>query len=312
MKILITGGAGYIGSILCSYLLKQKYEITVVDNFLYNQNSLNHHLINKKLNVIKADVRDINSYKHAIKSSDVIIPLAALVGAPVCSFDPIGSKSINYSSVINTFKILSKNQYVLMPTTNSAYGSGAGKNNYCDESSKLNPISNYAKEKVRLEKILMNRENSVSFRLATVFGASPRMRVDLLVNDFVYRAYKDNSLILFEGNFKRNYIHVRDVSRVFIYALNNFSKFKNNIFNVGLENANLPKIELCEKIKKFIPNFQFSENKINKDPDQRNYLVSNKKLYNTNFRPVINIESGIKELIKLYSIINNSKYSNLL
>lgn len=312
MKILITGGAGYIGSILCSYLLKKNYDITVVDNFLYNQSSLNNFFFEKNFNVVKADVRNIDTYKKNITSSDVIIPLAALVGAPICNFDPTGSKSINYSSVINLFKLLSRDQCVLMPTTNSAYGSGTGDNNFCDEESLLKPISNYAKEKVNLEKILMNRENSVSFRLATVFGASPRMRMDLLVNDFVYRAYKDNYVVLYEGNFKRNYIHVRDVSRVFIHALDNYSKFKNNIFNVGLENANLTKIELCQKIKKQLPSFYFTENKINKDPDQRNYLVSNKKLYKTKFKPSISIDRGIKELIKLYKVLNNARYSNLL
>ena len=172
---------------------------------------------------------------------------------------------------------LSKDQKIIMPTTNSAYGTG-DKNNFCDEESELKPISKYAIDKVEIEKILMQRENSISYRLATVFGMSPRMRIDLLVNDFTYRAFHDSALIIFEGHFKRNYIHIRDVVRAFIHAIDNFDKMKSNIFNVGLSDANLSKIELCKEIKNHFPNFTFVEEKLGKDPDQRNYIVSNQKL----------------------------------
>ena len=207
-------------------------------------------------------------------------------------------------------KDLSKDQQVIMPTTNSAYGTG-DENNLCDENSPLKPISQYASDKVEVEKELMSRENSISLRLATVFGMSPRMRLDLLVNDFTYRAVYDGALVLFEGHFKRNYIHVRDVSRAFIHALNNFSSMKNNVFNIGLSDANLSKIELCEEIKKVIKNFYFIEAGNQKDPDQRNYIVSNEKIEKTNFSPSYKLPEGIKELVKGYRMIKNSIYGNI-
>jgi nucleoside-diphosphate-sugar epimerase len=203
----------------------------------------------------------------------------------------------------------SKGQIIIMPTTNSAYGTG-DENNYCDENSKLNPISTYAIDKVKIEKILMSRENSISYRLATVFGMSPRMRIDLLVNDFTYRAFHDSSLILFEGHFRRNYIHVKDVARAFIHAVNNINIMKSQIYNVGLSDANLSKLELCNEIKRYLPNFTFIEEKIKKDPDQRNYIVSNKKIESTGFFPMCKLSDGIEELIKGFTMLKNQNYGN--
>lgn len=309
-KILITGGAGYIGSILTEDLIKLGYTVTVIDNFLYNQSSLNHLYIHRNLNVVNGDVRDERIVLNHLKTADIIIPLAALVGAPICNKDPIGSKTINTEAIIMLFKNLSKDQWVIMPTTNSAYGTG-DKNNYCDETSPLKPISLYAKEKVEIENRLMDIENVISFRLATVFGLSPRMRTDLLVNDFIYRAVRDGFIVVFEGNFKRNYIHVRDVSNVFVHALNFFETMKNNIYNVGLSDANLSKIELCEIIKSKIPKFVYFEEKFMKDIDQRNYIVSNKKIEETGFNPTISLSEGIDELIKGFKVLSNNKYSNI-
>ena len=309
MKILVTGGSGYIGSILVPELIKLGYEITVVDNFMYKQSSLNHLCVFENFNIINGDIRNQNLMKSLISSNDLVIPLAAIVGAPLCNKDPYSAQSINYDAIVNMIKLVSKNQIILMPTTNSAYGTG-DQNNFCDENSKLNPISKYAIDKVEIEKKLMNRENSISYRLATVFGMSPRMRIDLLVNDFTYRAVHDSSLIIFEGHFKRNYIHIRDVVAAFIHSINNIQSMKGQIYNVGLSDANLSKIELCEEIKKHLSNFVYVEEKYKKDPDQRNYIVSNKKIEKTGFKPKYSISDGIKELIKGYKMIKNQNFGN--
>jgi nucleoside-diphosphate-sugar epimerase len=245
-----------------------------------------------------------------LKKADVVIPLAALVGAPLCSLDPIGATTINHDAITLMIKLLSNEQLIIMPTTNSAYGSG-DENNFCTEESPLRPISQYAIEKVAIEKELMQRENAISFRLATVFGMSPRMRIDLLVNDFTYRAIKDRFVILFESSFKRNYIHVRDVSRAFQHALNNFGSMRSNIFNVGLSDANVSKRQLCEAIQKQIPEFVFLEAPVGKDPDQRNYVVSNAKIENTGYKTSMSLDAGITELIKGYTMIQNSRYGNV-
>ncbi len=309
MKILVTGGAGYIGSILVPELLNLKYEITVIDNFMYKQSSLNQICLNKNFKIINGDIRDNNLMKEQILANDIIIPLAAIVGAPLCKKDPYTADSVNSEAIKNMLKITPDEKYILMPTTNSAYGTG-DKNNYCDEDSELKPISKYAIDKVEIEKLLMERENSISYRLATVFGMSPRMRIDLLVNDFTYRAFHDSALIIFEGHFKRNYIHIRDVVKAFVHALNNLEKMKSEIFNVGLSNANLSKLELCGEIKKHIPSFTFVEEKLKKDPDQRNYIVSNQKIESTGFKPDYSLSDGIRELIKGYSMIKNQNFGN--
>jgi nucleoside-diphosphate-sugar epimerase len=310
LNILITGGAGYIGSVLASRLLSLDYNITVYDNFLYDQSSLNHLCNKNNLSIVKGDVRDNSKILSILPKFDVIIPLAALVGAPICKFDPVGARTINHGSIELILKNISKNQIILMPTTNSAYGTG-DKNNFCDEKSKLNPISQYAIDKVDIENKLMEHKNSISFRLATVFGMSPRMRVDLLVNDFVYRAVRDGFIVLFESHFKRNFIHVQDVCDVFIFSLKNFDSMKNQIYNVGLSDANLSKKELCKIIQKKIKNFVFFEEELQKDPDQRNYIVSNKKIEKLGFKPKISIEQGIEELIKGFSFLKVQKYTNI-
>lgn len=310
MKILITGGSGYIGSVLTDILLKNKFKVTVVDNFMYGQTSLNHLCVYKNLEIVNADVRNINVIKDHIIKSDLIIPLAAIVGAPACDKDPINSKFINKDSILDLFKIISKNQSIIMPTTNSAYGSG-DKNNLCNEKSPLNPISSYAKDKVQIEEVLMQKENVISLRLATVFGMSPRMRLDLLVNDFVFRAFFDRFIVLYESHFKRNYIHIQDVSGAFIHSINNFDKMKSEIYNVGLSNANLSKKELCEIIKLKIIDLNIIINDFNKDPDQRNYIVSNDKLEKTGFIPKISISEGIDELIKGYKYFKKNNFGNI-
>jgi nucleoside-diphosphate-sugar epimerase len=308
-KILVTGGAGYIGSMLVPALLNSSYKVTVIDNFMYKQNSLAHVCEDKNFEIINGDIRNLKLMKLLIDEHDIILPLAAIVGAPLCNKDPYAAQSINHDAIIEMLKICSANHQIIMPTTNSAYGSG-GENNYCDEKSKLNPISKYAVDKVEIEKHLMKRENSISYRLATVFGMSPRMRIDLLVNDFVYRAFHDTTLIVFEGHFKRNYIHVRDVVTSFLHAINNFDKMKSEIFNVGLSDANLSKLELCAEIKKLLPNFVYIEEKIKQDPDQRNYIVSNKKIEATGFKTKYPILEGVKELIKGYTMIKNQNFGN--
>ena len=309
-KILVTGGAGYLGSILVPELLMEGYEVTVVDNFMFNQSSLNQLYSYDKFKIINQDVRIKSSMEAIYSKYDIILPLASLVGAPLCKKDPIGSSTTNHDSIMDMLKILSKDQLVIMPTTNSAYGTG-DKDNLCDENSPLNPISSYAVDKVKIENELMKRDKYISFRLATVFGFSPRMRLDLLVNDFVYRAYRDKYIVLFESKFKRNYIHIKDVSRAFIHGIKNFDKMQSNIYNVGLSDANISKFELCEKIKKFVPDFVIFEEQFAKDEDQRNYIVSNKKIENTGFKPKFSLEDGIKELLKGYVTIKNNIHGNV-
>ena len=309
-NILVTGGAGYLGSIMVPDLLQLGHKITVLDSFMYKQASLNHVCHHPNFSVVKGDIRIESVMAPLIKKTDIVIPLAALVGAPMCSQDPVGATTVNHDAIILMLKLLSKQQMVLMPTTNSAYGTG-DKNNFCTEESALNPISIYAKEKVAIEKELMQRENAISFRLATVFGMSPRMRIDLLVNDFTYRAVYDRFVVLFESSFKRNYVHVRDVSRVFQHAIENFDKMKDQIYNVGLSEANVSKRELCEHIQKQVPDFVFLDAPVGKDPDQRNYIVSNAKIEATGFKPMYSLDAGISDLVKGYTMIKNTRYGNV-
>ena len=310
MNILVTGGAGYIGSILVPDLLSQGHTVTVLDNFMFKQASLNHICAHKNFHVVNGDIRKEEIIKPLLKQADVVIPLAALVGAPLCNKDDIAASTTNYHAIGMMLQNVHKSQIILMTTTNSAYGSG-GDNNFCTEETPLNPISSYAIAKVAVVQELMKHQNAVSFRLATVFGMSPRMRTDLLVNDLTYRAVYDGSVVLFESHFKRNYIHVRDISRVFTHAINNIDKMKGEIYNVGLSSANVSKMELCEKIKEHIPHFSIMEAAIRKDPDQRNYIVSNAKLEATGFNTQFTLDDGITELIKGYQMIKNSVYGNV-
>ena len=309
-NILVTGGAGYLGSTMVPDLLAAGHSVTVLDNFMFKQSSLNHCCHHPNFKVVKGDIRQKDTMLKLMKNADAIIPLAALVGAPLCSLDPIGATTINHDAIELMLKLLSNDQIVLMPTTNSAYGTG-DKDNYCNEDSPLRPISQYAIEKVEIEKELMQHQNAISFRLATVFGMSPRMRIDLLVNDFTYRAVNDGFVVLFESHFKRNYIHVRDVSRVFQHALNNHNEMKGEIYNVGLSDANVSKKELCEHIQKQLPEFIFVDEQIGKDPDQRNYNVSNEKIESTGFDTEFSLDRGIGELIKGYGMIKNTRYGNV-
>lgn len=309
-RILVTGGAGYIGSSLVPKLLDRGFEVTVIDNFMYKQPSLASVVRHKSLELQYGDVRDFDLMKSLVRKADMVIPLAAIVGAPACDKDPVLSKSINHDSISWLFKQLSSSQRVIMPTTNSAYGSGDA-DHYCDETSPLNPLSLYARDKVEIEDQLMEISKATSFRLATVFGISPRMRLDLLVNNFTYRALTDGFVVVFEGHFKRNYIHVNDVVQAFELAIDNPSLFEGEIFNVGLSSANISKLELCAEIQKFLPTFSFTEAALAKDPDQRNYVVSNAKIEKAGFSPKVNLADGIKELIKGLKMFEYRPYSNL-
>ena len=308
--ILVTGGAGYLGSTLVPELLNAGYKVSVIDNFMFKQTSLNHICHHPNFEIVKGDIRVESAMLPLMKKADVIIPLAALVGAPLCSKDPVGATTINHDAIMMMLKHVSKDQILLMPTTNSAYGTG-DENNYCTEESPLRPISQYAIEKVEIEKAFMQHPNSISFRLATVFGMSPRMRIDLLVNDFTYRAVYDRFVVLFESQFKRNYIHVRDVMRVFMHALTNYDKMRGQIYNVGLSDANVSKKELCQHIAKHVPEFVYLDAPVGKDPDQRNYIVSNAKIEATGFKPQHSLDMGIAELVKGYSMIRNAIYGNV-
>ncbi len=306
-NILILGGAGYTGSALTHLLVKKKYNVTVVDNFLFKEDVFNTLFKFENFNVIKKDVRDIE--ESFIKKFDVIFPLAAIVGAPACEKYKFDAISINKESLKKICSYTSKGQKIIYPTTNSGYGATSGEIE-CDENTPLNPISLYGKLKKEVEEIVMSRENSISFRLATVFGVAPRHRTDLLVNDFVYKAMNDRSLVLFEENFKRNFVHVDDVAEAYLYSIEKFSELKNNIYNLGLSTANLTKKELALKIKEYLPNTEIISSEIGKDPDKRNYIVSNEKIEKAGFRAKRSLDLGIKELIKYYSFITK-KNSNI-
>ena len=310
MNILITGGAGYIGSILVPLLLRREDRVIVVDNFMYSQTSLLDCCHDKNMTIIRGDARDKDLISGQLKKVDVILPLACLTGAPLCSKDPIGAKTTNFDAIKMILDLRSESQMIIFPTTNSGYGIGE-KGVYCTEETPLTPISLYGRLKVEIEKILLDSGNCITLRLATVFGTSPRMRLDLLVNDFTYRAVMDHFLVLFEAHFKRNYLHVRDAARAFIHCLDNFDDIKNEPYNVGLSDANLSKWELCEEIKKQVPDFYFVEAAVGKDPDKRDYIVSNAKIEATGFRPNHSLQDGISELIKGYQIIKNKQFSNV-
>jgi nucleoside-diphosphate-sugar epimerase len=309
-KVLVTGGAGYIGSVLVPKLLESGFHVTVIDNLFYNQNSLLSCCRHDQFELVEGDARDEQLMKQFVPKYDIIIPLAAVVGAPACDRDKIGAKTLNFDQIKFIDGIRSKEQRVLYPNTNSGYGVGTD-GIYCTEESPLNPISLYGRTKTDAELLLLNSGNVITFRLATVFGVSPRMRLDLLVNDFAFRAVNDRFVVLFEAHFKRNYIHVQDVAKAFLHGIKNFDKMKNNAYNVGLSTANLSKMELCEKIKEHLPKFTIMTSEFNKDPDQRNYIVSNEKIEKTGYLPDVNLDMGIKELIKAYRMVKNNTFTNL-
>ena len=309
-KVLVTGGAGYIGSILVPQLLAGGFEVTVFDNLMFQQTSFLDCCNHADFHFINADVRNNDRLKEAMRGKDIIIPLAALVGAPLSNKDASSTIAINRDAVIAINNMRSKDQRILFPTTNSGYGIGQ-EGIYCTEETPLNPISLYGTTKSEAEYDLLQSDNVITFRLATVFGCSPRMRLDLLVNDFTYRAFSQKYIVLFEAHFKRNYIHVRDVAKAFLFGIDNFEKMKNQTYNVGLSTANLSKMELCLEIKKQIPDFFITESEINSDPDQRNYIVSNDKIEGMGYLPDYSIQAGVSELIKGFSILTPNKYSNV-
>ncbi len=310
-SVLITGGAGYLGSVLTGHLLSKGYKVTCLDNLMYRQNSLVDFAGNKGFNFIYGDVRNKNLLKEILPSFDIIFPLAAKVGITSCKMHPEEAKQINYGAIVKLNKIRSKDQILIYPNTNSGYGAKSG-NLFCTEETPLEPISIYGKTKVAAEKYLLdNEKDATTLRIATVFGISPRMRTDLLVNKFVLRGVSDKYIVLYQAEFKRNYIHVKDVARCFEHCIENFDSMKNEPYNLGLENANLSKLELTEKIKSYLPEFKVVCNEIGEDPDKRNYIVSNKKIMSTGFKPLFSLDDGIEELIKGYKIIlRNDPFQN--
>jgi len=313
MKILITGGAGYIGCKLTQALADhyQTEKVIVYDNLMYKQDGLFSLLTHPKIDFIYGDVREEERLSKIVKDVDIVIPLAAIVGFPACAKDPDNANKINNLQIQNIIKSVNKDTKIIYPNTNSGYGVGTD-GVFCKEETPLNPISVYGVTKCAAEKSVLEY-GGISFRLATVFGVSPRFRKDLLVNSFVLKALTDKYIVLFESHFKRNYIHVNDVVKAFVLMIHNYSKYQGEAFNVGLSTANLSKLELCEKIKEYIPDFVITTNEFNKDLDKRNYIVSNEKLEATGWSPDCSLDYGIQELIKSYPVLINTdtKYTNL-
>lgn len=309
-KVLVTGGAGYLGSIIVPALLDKGYYVTVLDSLMFGQYSLLECCANKHFDFIKGDVCDESLIKKQVPKFDIIIPLAAIVGAPACKMNPTLTRLVNYESQMMLMKQITPSQKVVFPTTNSGYGIGE-KDGYCTEASPLNPISDYGITKVQVEQAYLDKGNAVTLRLATVFGMSPRMRMDLLVNDFTYRAYCDNFIVLFEEHFRRNYIHIRDVAKAFMFGLEHYDQMKGQPFNIGLSAANLTKRQLCEKIKEYMPSFFIHSAEIGEDPDKRDYLVSNEKIESLGWYPDHSLDDGIQELIKGYRILKPNIFGNV-
>lgn len=308
MRILVTGGAGYIGSVLVPMLLNVVHEVIVIDNFMYNQISLLNCCHYKKLTVIRGDACDEKLLNRLVTTDiDFVIPLAAIVGMNACDKNPIASKTVNLDA-IRTLTSLKFIPPIIFPNTNSGYGIGQ-KDIYCTEESPLNPVSLYGRQKVEAEKIVMSTNKAVVLRLATVFGVSPRMRTDLLVNDMVQKAFLKERVEIYQPHFKRNYIHIRDVAKAFLHCLENFNGMQGQVYNLGLSDANLSKWELCQEIQKQVPDFAFFEGE-GEDPDKRNYIVSNEKIEITGFKAQVSLSEGIAELIKGFQIIRNNKFTN--
>jgi nucleoside-diphosphate-sugar epimerase len=308
--VLVTGGAGYLGSTLVPALLDRGFSVTIVDNFMWDQPSLAAVCHHPAFSVVRGDVRSKETMRPLIARADIIIPLAARVGAPLCDRDPIAATNTNVQAIADMVESLSPQQRVLLPVTNSGYGIGQ-RDTFCTEESPIKPISLYGRNKVEAEGLLLDRHPAaLSFRLATVFGMSPRMRLDLLVNDFTYRAYTDRFIVLFESHFKRNFIHVRDVARAFLHGIDHFDDMKGQVYNVGLSDANISKLELCQRIQQQVPSFVFLESPVGTDPDKRDYIVSNEKIERTGFRPAYTLDQGIRELLQAYRILRPNRYAN--
>ncbi|MDP2866025.1 MAG: NAD-dependent epimerase/dehydratase family protein [Elusimicrobiota bacterium] len=309
-KVFVTGGAGYIGSILVPALLRGGFKVAVLDSFMFDQASLLDCCSSADFEIIRGDARDERLVREGMKGADYIIPLACLTGAPLCDRHPQEANGVITGSIETILKFRSKEQRLIYPATNSGYGVGE-KDRHCTEKTPMRPVSLYGTLKHAAEEMILSSGNSISFRLATAFGVSPRMRLDLLVNDFTYRAVNDRFIVLFEAGFKRNFIHVRDITKAFLHAMKNFSKMKDEVYNLGLSEANLSKLELCRAIKKQVPDFYFSEAAIGRDPDKRDYIVSNAKLERTGFKPDMSLDKGIAELVKGFTIIKRNQYSNV-
>ena len=309
-NVLVTGGAGYIGAILCEYLLVEGYRVSVLDNLIYRQGSLFHLCAHRAFDFVKGDVRDEELMSRLAKDADVLIPLAAVVGAPACNRDSWLAKSVNLEAVRTLNRLRSPQQLVIFPTTNSGYGTQSGET-YCTEQTPLTPISLYGQTKVQAEMEILESPNNITLRLATVFGMSPRMRLDLLVNHFVHAAVTDGYIVIFEKDFKRNYLHVRDAADCFIHCIENAGRMVGRPYNVGLEDANLSKMELALKIKEYVPNFYLHFSEIGSDPDKRNYIVSNQRLREAGFEAQRSLDDGIKELLKGYRMLGRSPFKNV-
>lgn len=303
-KVLITGGAGYLGSVLTEVLLGKNYQVTILDNLIYKQTSVAPFAHHPNFDFVFGDVTNESLLKSLVEKHDVIIPLAAIVGMPACKAQPELTVKVNYEQVKNITKWITKDQKVIIPNTNSQYGSST---EIITEDSPFKPLSLYAETKCNAEKAVLDSGNGIALRLATVFGMSYRMRMDLLVQDFVYKAVTDGYLVLFESHFIRNYIHIRDIANAFLFMIENYEKCNNNAFNVGLTSANCTKLELAQTIQKFVPDLVIVENNFKQDFDQRNYMVSNSKLESQGWIPTFTLEDGIQELIKGYQLIKKFK-----
>jgi nucleoside-diphosphate-sugar epimerase len=309
-RVLVTGAAGYIGSILCEHLLDAGYHVTALDTLVFGGGSLFHLCANPRFDFQLGDARDDRVLRELVPRADVLIPLAAVVGAPACDRDPLVARTLNLEAVRRLLALRSAQQLVVYPTTNSGYGTSTGAV-FCTEETPLEPISLYGETKVQAEQAVLDSRNAITLRLATVFGMSPRMRLDLLVNHFVYAAVTDGYLVIFEKDFKRNYVHIRDVADCFLHCIAHAEAMTGRPYNLGLDSANLSKEELALKVKEQVPRFYIHFSEVGSDPDKRNYIVSNERLRQAGFEARRSLEEGIRELLKGYRMLGRGQHRNV-